>query len=360
MSGKMLTVVVFTAMLGAGSAWAGEANAAKQADAPQAVAATPTAALAPAAANGPTGPLQAPTDTNAVIVTVNGKSLTMGMVNWLQPNAAPAVIKQIADFWVTTQLLNAEAVKRNVTASPKTEFMVQLRTMQVYGGEVIQQVQETATATEADVNDYYSKNKDTDPRLSEPERFSFTHLLVKTLDEAQAALAKVKAGEDIGALARQLSKSPDAASGGAMKKMPASYVQMRYGKEVYAALAAGQDGQLLGPVQTKDGFEVIRHEGRLAAMVKPLDAIKDQIKGELERRAKSAAVEKFISSLKEKAAPEIQKSEFLIQAEKLVPAMNPPGLGGMGPRGGAPRPMPPVSRPMRPPPSAPAAPANEH
>ena len=70
------------------------------------------------------------------------------------------VIKQIADFWVTTQLLNAEAVKRNVTASPKTEFMVQLRTMQVYGGEVIQQVQETATATEADVNDYYSKNKD--------------------------------------------------------------------------------------------------------------------------------------------------------------------------------------------------------
>jgi len=270
----------------------------------------------------------------------------MGMINWLQPNAQPATIKQIADFWVTTQLLNAEAVKRNLTASPKTKFLAQLSAMQVYGREVMQQVQETAAVTEAEVSDYYNQNKDTDPRFSEPERISFTHILLKTLDEANAAQEKVKAGEDMGALARQLSKSFDAAIGGAAKNLAANFVKMRYGKEVYDVLADAKEGQLLGPVKTRDGFEVVRFDGKLPAGPKPLESVKDQIKSDLERRAKSTSADKFISSLKEKAAPDIQKSDFLIQAEKLVPPM---GAPGMGPRGGAPQ-------PLSPPSSAPSAP----
>ena len=250
MSGKMLTLVLLSGMFGAGRVLAVEANEAKPAEAAKAMAAAPAATPAPAEATAPKAPLASPTDTNAVIVTVNGKSLTMGMVNWMQPNAEPAVIKQIADFWVTTQLLNAEAVKRKIASSPKAQFLSELSTMQAYGREVIQQVQEAATVTEAEVNDYYSKNKDTDPGMRE------------------------------------------------------------------------------------------------------------QVKSTLERKVKSTVVQEFINSLKEKAAPEIKKSEFLLQAEKLAPVMGPSGMGGPGSVGGAPRQMrPPAARPVPPPVSAQPAPA---
>lgn len=241
MSGKMLRLVVLTAISGTMLAWAEDTNSAKPVDVSKGIVAPP----APSDAVAPREMLVAPTDTNAVIVTVNGKSLTMGMINWMQPNADPAVIKQIADFWVTTQLLNAEAVKRNVTASPKAQFLSQLNTMQAYGREVIQQVQEAVTVTDAEVDDYVKKNKDAESRS------------------------------------------------------------------------------------------------------------KDEIKIDLERRAKSKAIPEFINSLKEKAAPEIKKSEFLLQAEKMVSEMSPSGMGGQGSPGSASRPMPSGMRPMAPPPAPP-------
>jgi len=329
MSGKILSLLVLAAL-----AWAGSA------------AGQPP--VQPAAA------LPAPTDTNTVIVSVNGRDLTLGMVYWLQPNAPPQVIKQIADFWVTTQLLAAEAAQRGLTNSPKTQFLGQLSALQMYGRELLQQVQETAAVTEAEVADYYSKNKDTDPRLSEPERISFTHLLLKTQDEAQAALAQVKAGGDLRALARQLSKSFDAALGGVAQNLAVPFVKMRYSREVYDALAEAREGQVLGPIKTREGFEIARLDGKQPAMVKPLDAVKEQIKADLERRSRSTVVEKFIQALKAKAAPEIHKSEFLIQAEQLAPPMGPAGLGPHNPA--PPAAPPPAVRP--PPPSAtPAAPA---
>ena len=247
MFGKLLALVGLAAMSGVISARAVEAGVAKPDEAPKAMSAAPAAAPAPSDANAPGEKLVPPTDTNAVIVTVNGKSLTVGMINWLQPNAEPFVIKSIADFWVTTQLLNAEAVKRNIPDSPKAQFLGQLNTMQTYGREVMQQVQESTTVSEADIDDYCNKNKDTEHRS------------------------------------------------------------------------------------------------------------RDQIKKDLEYKARAKAVQEFIKSLKEKSASEIHKSEFLLQAEKLAPSMGQPDMGGHGLPGVASRKMPPpVARPVPPPPPVPA------
>jgi len=143
------------------------------------------------------------------------------------------------------------------------------------------------------------------------------------------------------ALGRKLSRSSDANTGRAAKLLAASFVRMRYGAEIHDALLAGQEGQLLGPLKTKDGFEVLRHEGKVPARVKPFDTVKDQIRSDLERGKKSAAEEQFTHSLKEKAAPKIQKSELLLQTEKLAQTPGSPAAPGMGPPGAGPVPTPP-------------------
>lgn len=244
---KMWMNIGLMAVSGAVAAWAAEPGAVKSVDSSKGMPPVPAGIQAPSEAGASKERLAAPTDTNAVIVTVNGKSLTMGMINWMQPNAEPIVIKSIADFWVMTQLLNDEAVKRNIPASPKAKFLVELSTMQAYGREVMQQVQEAATVTDAEVEEHYNKVKDTDQRT------------------------------------------------------------------------------------------------------------KDQVRKELEYRAKSKAAQDFMASMKERAAAGVKKSDFLLEAEKLTP----PGMGGPGPMGGAPRQMPPqgmrsAQPPPPPPPSAPA------
>ena len=260
-----------------------------------------------------------------VIISFGDKKLTMQQVKWMQPGADKKTIARIADWWLDNELLYAEAERRGITREPKAAFLSELMRKKGFAQQLASQVQNAAKISDEKVLAYYEQNKDTDPKLKQPGYLSFSHIRTKTLEQAQAALKRIKAGENINALARKLSIYGDAKKGGVAKKYMYQTVKRRFGNEFFEALTAAGEGELIGPVKTKDNaYEVARCEGKTKPKILPFEKVKGQIKAKLERTEKSNAFKSLLDTLKEKAADKIVRSPQITQPEK--------------PAGGKPRP----------------------
>lgn len=79
------------------------------------------------------------------------------------------------------------------------------------------------------------------------------HILVATKEACEELKAKIEAGEDFAACARQHSKCPSGRDGGALGEFgPGQMV-----KEFDTVVFSGEVGKVLGPVQTQFGYHLI-------------------------------------------------------------------------------------------------------
>jgi foldase protein PrsA len=176
---------------------------------------------------------------------------------------------------------------------------------------MMEKVASEANVPESEIKDYYEKNKDKDQQMQEPNRFSFTHIKVKTAAEANSIIARIKAGEDPAEIAKKLSTAPDAKEGGAVRKAPQMQLKYQYGDEFVKALSDANEGQVIGPISVRGEYEVARHEGKLSARVLPFEKVKDQIKQNLQEKAKQEKTQQFLKELRTEAQPQVQESDFV-------------------------------------------------
>jgi hypothetical protein len=270
--------------------------------------------------------LTAPTDSNdasEVIISLGDKKLTMQHLRWLHPDAEGIQIATFARWWLENELLYAEAEKRGITEESKTRFFSEMMRRSVFGRELESRVKDAVKITDKDVLAYYEKNKETDRTLAKPGYLSFSHIRTKTLKEAQAALKRIKAGEDMSRLAKELSISSDGRRGGVIKR-PHTYrlVEKRFGTKFLEELRAAKEGELIGPIEVEedDGYEyeVARKKSEIKPVPKPFEEVKDKIQSQLQRREKNKAYQSLLDSLKNKATGKIVKSPRLIEAEKAA------------------------------------------
>ncbi|HBG28893.1 MAG: hypothetical protein A2Y10_16700 [Planctomycetes bacterium GWF2_41_51] len=253
-----------------------------------------------------------PKDPNTMIMVLDGNELTLGQVNSLAPDADLNTIKNVADYWLNTQLLYEEAAKRGIDKDAKTKFQAEMNYKKSFATALIDQVQKDVKISDEEIKKYYDDNKETDPRLSEPTYLSFSHINVDTLEKAQDIRKKIEEGAEINELAKTESTASDAKSGGRAAKVREDSIRAKYGQELLDALLNASEGQLIGPIKNKEGkYEIVRHEGKRAARVMEFDKVKDQIKSTLENQAKKNAVENLIAGLQEKAKNRYNKADFL-------------------------------------------------
>jgi peptidyl-prolyl cis-trans isomerase C len=164
-------------------------------------------------------------------------------------------------------------------------------------------VAKSATTEEAERKAYDEAAKAQPP---EPEIHA-RHILLPTEEEAKAALARIKAGEDFAKVATELSKDP-AGDGGDL----GWFTKDRMVPEFADAAFKLEPGQVSDPVKSQFGWHIIKVEGKRMKTFPPFEQVKDQAARFVAQKAQTA----LITSLRDKAKIE----RFAEEAKPTEPA----------------------------------------
>ncbi|MFZ9886434.1 MAG: peptidylprolyl isomerase, partial [Myxococcota bacterium] len=172
---------------------------------------------------------------------------------------------------------------------------------------------------------YYEENKD---KYKQREQIRASHILfkvaatdpadVKQAKEKKAkevlALAK-KAGADFAALAKEHSEGPTAPKGGDL----GSFSRGRMVKEFEDAAFTAKIGTVIGPVETKFGYHLIKVFEKTPERERSFDEVKDSITASLEARAKSKATRDILKTMKTEAKIEVLEPGIDLERRRAAP-----------------------------------------
>ena len=160
------------------------------------------------------------------------------------------------------------------------------RERQLALGGQIDALIKSETANLGSPEEYFAKNK-----VKYPDEVCSSHILLKTLPEAQAAKKRIEAGEKFAAVADALTQDPGGkGKGGDLGcTSPQSFVA-----EFAAAITTLKIGAISEPVQTQFGFHVITVTDRKAATY---DSKKEQIATEMRQLGSQTAQKAVFSRL---------------------------------------------------------------
>ena len=169
-----------------------------------------------------------------------------------------------------------------------------------FGAEALAAAQNISDAA---VSEYYEKNA---AQFATPEMVRARHILIlsdaKASAEDQAkAKAKIeeiaqriKAGEDFGTVAKEVSEDPGSApQGGELGWFAHGQMVPEFDKASFAL----NPGELSEPVKTQFGWHLIQLEEKKAAGQKPLDEVKDQIRTRLAQDEASGKVQEALEQV---------------------------------------------------------------
>ncbi|HEX5759419.1 MAG TPA: peptidylprolyl isomerase [Thermoanaerobaculia bacterium] len=326
------------------------AQAPKPAEAPPAAAAPQTTAPPqPSVAPAPAEPAPlAPEKLPAVVAKVNGheikKDELLAQLRGVQPDITgglnPALAHRVLDTLIARALLRQEAQAQGVTVTDEEvkkeveelrgQFPTPEAFAQALAAEGMNEVQlldrarqeflvqkyvETKVAPKVAVTDeaakaFYDQNQE---RMKTPEQLHLRHILVsveptatpedkqKAKTEADAVLAKVKAGGDFAALAKEHSDDP----GSKEKGGDLGWIAKGQTVEPFeqAALAL-KDQEVSGVVETRFGHHVIQRLETRPAGLLPFPEVKERIVQFLKQRDTQQALQAEVQVLRTKGKVE--------------------------------------------------------
>src|SRR2546422_11381152 len=190
-----------------------------------------------------------------------------------------------------------------------------------------------------DVAEYYALHKE--DKFTEPEQVRARHILIEAAadagaDEKAAArkkaeelLAKVKAGADFAALAKETSQDPGSgAKGGDLGLFPRGRMTPAFEEAAFALQAGG----VSDVVETPFGFHVIKVEEHRPGGVKSLEAVHDEIAESLKQERSLALARKQAEEDRRKIARGTPFAEALAgrtieETEPFARGAEVPGVG---------------------------------
>ena len=193
----------------------------------------------------------------------------------------PARQKYVVDYLIDLKLVakKAEADKLDAGA----DFT---RRLAYYHDKLAMQALLTGVAKAAVTEEAEHKAYDEAAKAQPPaEEVHARHILLPTEEDAKAALARIKAGEDFAKVATELSKDP-AGEGGDL----GWFTKDRMVPEFADAAFKLQPGQVSDPVQSQFGWHIIKVEERRMRTFPPFDQVKDQAARYVGQKAQSELI----------------------------------------------------------------------
>jgi peptidyl-prolyl cis-trans isomerase C len=197
---------------------------------------------------------------------------------------------KLLDDLIGVELLSQQAEKDGLTSSRTVAAQLELQRLQLVARAMATSYLEKNPATDTELQQLYDENL---PRLA-GQQYKARHILVETKDEADGVISRLREGKDFLALAQERASGPTGPNGGDLgwftaESMPPAVADAVRGMQVGAYSTA--------PVQTEFGFHVILLEDTREQEPPPLDAIRDELKGAVERKR----LEDYMKTLRDAA-----------------------------------------------------------
>lgn len=217
-------------------------------------------------------------------------------------------VAQIKGQFPNEQAFTAALAQRQMTPDKlRNEIRQQLEAMKVVETEIGPKV----TVTDAEVNDFYTKNPD---KFQEPEAVHVAHILIrfpenadaaakaKAKAEAESVLAQLKKGADFAAMAKQHSQDQGSAvNGGDLGFVPRGQTVPAFEQAAFAL----KPGQLSGIVESPFGYHIIKMIAHRDGRKVPLQEVKTQVEQFLKQQQMQEKTAAYVDQLKSKAKVEI-------------------------------------------------------
>ena len=241
-------------------------------------------------------PVWAEGETAATVVSiVNGVNITLGEMIALRETLAEeyqSLPDDVLFNGILEQLIQQEVLHQSVTdMSPRHTASLENQTRGYVSGVAMESVVLTAVTDEALQAAYDARFKDAAPQTE----YSAAHILVNTVEEADALKAKLAEGADFGELA--MVSSIDTGSGALGGELGWFGLGMMV-KPFEDAVVTAKVGEVTGPVQSEFGFHLVLVKETRVAESPTLDQLRDELATEVE----NAAIQALVDSLTAAAA----------------------------------------------------------
>ena len=197
--------------------------------------------------------------------------------------------KYVLDYLVDLKVAAKKAESDKLTATPEFERKLAYYRDKLAMEQLLASVAKAATTEEAERKAYDEAAKAEPPQ----QEIHARHILLPTEEEAKAALARVKAGEDFAKVATEVSKDPSGEGGDL-----GWFTKDRMVPEFSEAAFKLKEGEISQPVKTQFGWHVIKVEGVRTKGFPPFEQIKEQAARYVSQKAESEAITQLHSAAK--------------------------------------------------------------
>ncbi|MEJ2427914.1 MAG: peptidylprolyl isomerase [Deltaproteobacteria bacterium] len=160
--------------------------------------------------------------------------------------------------------------------------------------------------TDNEIRAFYDNNPEA---FKQPERVKASHILIKVDPKAEASQkaeakkkidlveAKLKKGEDFGALAKEYSEGPSGPKGGDL----GYFTRGQMAKPFEDAAFALKPGEVSGVVETRFGYHLIKVTDEKPEIMMSYDDVKERLEQFLKQRKMQEEINVYVKRLEEKA-----------------------------------------------------------
>ena len=210
--------------------------------------------------------------------------------------------QRFLDELIKKELLYQEAKKKGMERDPDFQSKLEeFKKITLIGILLEKEIEEKAAVTDQEVQEYYEKNKSD---FSNVNRIRASHILVKSKEDAQKVLQRLKKGESFSKVAKEKSLDPGSAQNGGDVGFFSSGQMVPEFESAASRLKVGETSQ---PVKTKFGYHIIKVTDKKVGPPVDFDKVRNLIYQRLSAEKQKGIFDSYIEDLKQKFKVEMNE-----------------------------------------------------
>jgi len=180
--------------------------------------------------------------------------------------------REILDDLIEKRLYVTAARAENLHKQPAVQRAIEQATNEILAHHYLDARITNAVVTDAELRAFYEQNKND---LIRPAQVKARHIVVKTRDEAQGIIKRLRGGADFAAVAAEVSlEAATRAKGGDLGWVPRGVMTKPFEDAIFALAA----GQISGPIETPYGVHVVKIEEIQQPAMPAFELVRDDIR----------------------------------------------------------------------------------